>query len=115
MKNGKSKTTASLSQNDALYFFEPDQSGQYKLTFFYTPVNSNVYGDLVVKVHTESVEGVQENLSANPNVKISTRKTQVRDTVMHTAKNPILKKDGFSLQNMTFQKGRSYGSLFITR
>lgn len=72
-----------------------------------------MYGDLVVKVHTESVEGVQENLSANPNVKISTRKTQVRDTVMHTAKNPISKKDDiFSLQNMTFQKGRSY-AIFI--
>ena len=102
-----------VSQNDALYFFEPNQSGQYKLTFFYTPVNSNVYGDLVVKVHTEPVEGVQENLSANPNVKISTRKTQIRDTVMHTAKNPISKKDdNFSLQNMTFQKGRSY-TIFI--
>ena len=102
-----------VSQNDALYFFEPDQSGQYKLTFFYTLVNSNVYGDLVVKVHAESSEDVQENLSANPNVKVSTRKTQVRDTVMLTAKNPITKKDdNFSLQNMTFQKGRSY-AIFI--
>ena len=102
-----------VSQNDALYFFEPDQSGQYKLTLFYTSVNSNVYGDLVVKVHTESIEGAQENMSANPNVKVSSRKTQVRDTVMLTAKNPITKKDdNFSLQNMTFQKGRSY-AIFI--
>lgn len=102
-----------VSQNDALYFFEPDQSGQYKITFLYSPVNSNVYGDVVVKVHTESIEGAQENLSANPNVKVSTRKAQVRDTVILTAKNPISKKDGkFSLQNMTFQKGRSY-AIFI--
>ena len=102
-----------VSQNDALYFFEPDQSGQYKMTFFYTPVNSNVYGDVVVKVHTESIEGAQENLSANPNVKVSTRKSQVRDTVILTAKNSISKKDGkFSLQNMTFQEGRSY-AIFI--
>ncbi len=96
------------SQNDALYFFEPAQSGQYKLTFFYTPVNSNVYGDLVVQVHAESIEGTLENLSRNPSVKVSSRKTLVRDTVMLTAKNPITKKDdNFSLQNMTFQNGRS--------
>ena len=102
-----------VSQSDALYFFEPDQSGQYKLTFFYAPVNSSVYGDLVVKVHTESSEDVQENLSANSNVKVSTRKTQVKDTVMLTAKNAITKKDdNFSLQNMTFQKGKSY-AIFI--
>ena len=101
------------SQNDALYFFEPDQSGQYKLTFFYTPVNSNVYGDLVVQVHAESIEGTLENLSRNPSVKVSSRKTLVRDTVMLTAKNPITKKDdNFSLQNMTFQNGRSY-AIFI--
>lgn len=99
-----------VSQNDALYFFEPNESGQYKLTFFYTPVHSNVYGDLAVKVHAESIEG---NVSANPNVKISTKKTQVRETVMLTAKNPIAKKDdNFSLQNMIFQKGRSY-AIFI--
>ena len=102
-----------VNQNDALYFFEPDQTGQYKLTFFYTPVNSNVYGDLIVKVHTESVIETQDNLNANPNVKISTRKAQVRDTVMLTAKYPISEKeDRFSIQNMTFQKGRSY-AIFI--
>ena len=102
-----------VSQNDALYFFEPDQSGQYKLTFFYSPKNSNVYGDLVVKVHAESIEGAAENVSTNPNVIVSTRKAQIRDTVMLTAKNPITKKDDkFSLQNMTFQKGRSY-AIFI--
>ena len=102
-----------VSQNDALYFFEPDQSGQYKLTFYYTPVNSDVYGDLVVQVHAESIEDALENLSRNPHVKVSSRKTLVRDTVMLTAKNPISKKDdNFSLQNMTFQKGRSY-AIFI--
>ncbi|RKU12095.1 hypothetical protein C6501_11325 [Candidatus Poribacteria bacterium] len=102
-----------VEQSDALYFFEPDQSGQYKLTFFYTPVNGNVYGDMVVKVHAESIEGTEENVSDNPNVKVSTKKTQVRGTVMLTAKNPIAKNDDkFSLQNMTFQKGRSY-AIFI--
>lgn len=102
-----------VSQNDALYFFEPDQSGQYKLAFFYTPLNDNVYGDVVVKVHAESIEGAEENVSANPNVEVSTKKTQVKETVMLTAKNPITKKDDkFSLQNVTFQKGRSY-AIFI--
>ena len=98
-----------VSQSDALYFFEPDLSGQYKLTFFYTPINDNVYGDLVVKIHAESIEGA----STSPNVLTSTRKTQVRDTVILTAKNPIATNEGkFSLKNMTFQKGRSY-AIFI--
>ncbi len=105
--------TQKVSQNDALYFFEPNQSGQYKLTFFYTHVNGNVYGDVVVKVHTESIEGAKENVSANPNVKVSTKRTQVEETVMLTAKNSIAKKDDkFFLQNMTFQKGKSY-AIFI--
>lgn len=99
-----------VSQNDALYFFEPNESGQYKLTFFYTPINSSVYGDLVVKVHAESIVG---NVSKDPNVKVSERRTQVNRTVMLTAKNPISKKDdNFSLKNMTFQKGKSY-AIFI--
>ena len=105
--------TQKVSQNDALYFFEPNQSGQYKLTFFYTSVHGNVYGDVVVKVHAESIEGTEENVSANPNVKVLINKTQVKETVMLTAKNPIVKKDNkFSLQNLTFQKGRSY-AIFI--
>ena len=105
--------TQMVSQNDALYFFEPNQSGQYKLTFFYTPANSNVYGDVVVKVHAEAIDGAQEDVSANPHVKVLINKTQVNETVMLTAKNPIAKKDDkFSLQNITFQQGRSY-AIFI--
>ncbi len=99
-----------VSQNDALYFFEPNTSGQYKMTFYHTPVNSSVYGDMVVKVHAESIEG---NVSTDPNVKVSERRTQVNRTVLLTVKKPLSKKDdNFSLQNMTFQKGKSY-AIFI--
>ena len=103
-----------VSQNDALYFFEPDQSGRYKMTFFYTPANGSMHGDVVVKAHTESTdEGAKEKVTASPNVMVSTNKTRVRDTMMVTIKSPIDRNDGkFSLYNMTFQKGKSY-AIFI--
>ncbi len=103
-----------VSQSDALYFFEPDQSGRYKMTFFYTPANGNAYGDVVVKAHTESTDdGVKEKIMASPNAIVSTNKARVRDTMMVSVKSPIEGNDGkFSLYNLPFQKGKSY-AIFI--
>ena len=108
-KQNKRILAQKISQNDALYFFEPEQSGQYKLTLFYTPVDSEVYGDLLVNVHTESIVGTKDDLSANPNIELRLKKTKVRKSIMISAKHPVSKKSRkLSLENMTFFKGRSY-------